>query len=415
LVVVRRLAPGHFLRRVQPDKTVDYIVVKDPDGTVNAINGRTGLVDFSSRSAREVLLAVYETLPNHKGGEIFLNADYFEVNGTLDFSATKNVKIRGASGIWVGGRHGPVLSNCNIESLVTIQESLILEDIYLFGQSSVKVLNRPLELRGQVIIDRVEGAEPQLQYEWERGSELTWGRVIARWGGGIYVATDHLIVDQLATAYCRNPEYNVMLGVPDGYTSPLTGRVLMAHRNVIHYLHLFAPEVQPNYAVVFGLYESRIGTYYFEGFTPVKAWFRGSGHLLIGYPVDRAPLMDRQTNIVVEFNHVPWQHPNPDLAMDLTNPDMWTETNKGTTMSIWLKLPAGYTVPVGTTIFNLWNYNARPFEAPMLITFLNPPPPGLRILARPHAEPTRLQILVVNDTGAPVTLDSDLHFMLTIL
>jgi hypothetical protein len=100
--------------------------------------------------------------------------------------------------------------------------------------------------------------------------------------------------------------------------------------------------------------------------------------------------------------------------MDLTNPDIWTSTNPGFEPSIWLYLPAGYTIPAGVTVFTLYNVNVLAYESKPRIVYYDTPPTGIYIYARPSGVYGRLEVVVVNTTGTPYTLTTNLRFMLTI-
>jgi len=51
----RSLRPFHKLRKIQPDLPASYLITKDTDDTINAINGTTGEVEYSGTDAATVI------------------------------------------------------------------------------------------------------------------------------------------------------------------------------------------------------------------------------------------------------------------------------------------------------------------------------------------------------------------------
>lgn len=90
--MARILAPLRALRRRQPDREASYIITKDPDGVVYAINGRTGEIDFSGPDATTVIQKALDSLTN--GGKLFIKAGTYVINRTLVIRYS-NIEIEG--------------------------------------------------------------------------------------------------------------------------------------------------------------------------------------------------------------------------------------------------------------------------------------------------------------------------------
>jgi len=83
--VVRTVTRDYMLRRFQLDKPASYIITKDPDGTVNAIDGRTGALKFSDSDAATVIQAAIDSLGS-RGGKILIKRGDYQISTGLELA-----------------------------------------------------------------------------------------------------------------------------------------------------------------------------------------------------------------------------------------------------------------------------------------------------------------------------------------
>jgi hypothetical protein len=73
-------------------KEASYIILND-NGTIKAINGSTGAIDFSGTDAATVIQAAINALPSH--GKIFIKKGYYVCNSPINVTSLRSVTIEG--------------------------------------------------------------------------------------------------------------------------------------------------------------------------------------------------------------------------------------------------------------------------------------------------------------------------------